>query len=79
MFELQQKSTGTQYTVTAALLLVALVFSPAVLFVTRPLGIVSVSLAVACSAVCLAWARNQWKNSSQLTIPSIATERETSR
>ena len=78
MSESQQKSTGTQYTGTAALLLVALVFSPAVLYVTRPLGIVSVSLAVACSALCLMWARKHWKNSSQLTIPSIA-EGENSR
>ncbi len=74
MFDTQQKSTGTQYTVTVAYLLVALVFSPAVLLLTRPLGYVSVSLAIVCSVLSLVLARMNWKNSSRLTIPSIATE-----
>jgi hypothetical protein len=74
MFDSQQKSTGTQYTVTVAYLLVALVFSPAVLLLTRPLGYVSVSLAIVCSVLSLVLARMNWKNSSRLTIPSIATE-----
>jgi hypothetical protein len=73
MFESQEKPTGTQYTATAALILMALIFSPAVLLMTQPFGYASASLAVACSALCLAFARRTWKNSSHLTIPSIAT------
>jgi len=75
MFESQQKPTGTGYTMTVALLAVALIFSPAVLFFSRPIGYVSVSLAIVCSALCLAAARINWKRASQLSIPSIATER----
>lgn len=71
MFDAHQKSTGTQYTMTIALLLVAFVFSPAVLFVLTPIGYVSVSLAIACSVLCVGMAWSNWKN-SKLTIPSIA-------
>ena len=70
MFESHQKSIGTQYTTTVALLIPALVFSPAVFFVSRPFGYVSVTLALVCSALCLGMARASWKHSA-LTIPSI--------
>jgi len=75
MFDSQQKSTGTQYTVTAALLIVAFVFIPAVLIVSRPFGYASVSLALACSALCVAYAWVNWRSYSQLTIPSLETPR----
>lgn len=71
MFQASQKSTGTGYTTTVAFLLAALVFSPAVLIVSRPLGYVSVSLAVASSALCITLAWMTWKRTSQLSIPSI--------
>jgi hypothetical protein len=71
MFDSQQKSTGTQYTLTIAFLLVAFVFNPAVLLLSRPLGYVSVSLTIACSALCVALAWVNWKKYSRLTIPSI--------
>ena len=74
MFDSQQKTTGTQYTTTVALLLVACVFSPAVLAVTRPIGYVSLSFATACSALCLLLAWLNWKTSSRLTIPTIANQ-----
>jgi len=74
MFDSQQKSTSTQYTTTVALLLLGLVFSPAVLAVTRPIGYVSLSLATVCSALCLLLAWLNWRNSSRLTIPSIANQ-----
>ena len=74
MFDSQQKSTGTQYTTTVAFLLVGLVFSPAVLAVTRPIGYVSLALASVCSASCLLLAWLNWKSSSRLTIPSIASQ-----
>jgi len=71
MFE-SQKPTGT--TTTVALLAVALVFSPVVLFFSRPVGYVSVSLAVACSVVCASWAWINWKKSSRPAMPSVATQ-----
>jgi len=75
MFESHQKPTGTGYTMTVALLAVAFIFSPAVLFISRPIGYVSASLAIVCSALCLALARINWKRASQLSMPTIATER----
>jgi len=71
MFQASEKSTGTGYTTTAAFLLVAFIFSPAVLIVSRPFSYISVSLAVACSAICVVLAWVNWKRSSQLSIPSI--------
>ena len=74
MFDSQQRSTGTQYTVTVGLLIMAFIFSPAILIVSRPLGYVSVSLAIACSALCVGLAWVSWKKYSELTVPSIATQ-----
>jgi hypothetical protein len=71
MFQASEKSTGTGYTTTVAFLLVAFVFSPAVLVISRPFGYVSVSLAVTCSAICVVLAWVNWKRSSQLSIPTI--------
>lgn len=73
MFESHQKATGTGYTTTVALLAVAFIFSPAVLFVSRPIGYGSACLAIACSALCVAWARVNWKKSSRLSMPSITS------
>jgi hypothetical protein len=75
MFETSQKSTGTRYTTTVAFLVMAFIFSPAVLIVSRPMGYLSISLAVACSAGCIALAWVNWKRSSQLFIPSIVIQR----
>jgi hypothetical protein len=75
MLESYQKSTGTGYTPTVALLTVAFVFSPAVLFISRPFGYGAISLAIACSTLCAGWAFFSWKKSSQLFMPSIATKR----
>ena len=79
MFESHQKSTGTGYTMTVALLAVAFIFSPAILFISRPFGYGAVSLAIVCSAVCLVWARVNWKRSSQLSIPSISGAKEAAK
>jgi hypothetical protein len=61
------------------LLTVAFIFIPAVLVVSRPFGYVSLSLAIACSALCatLAWVNR--KKSSQLSIPSIAIQKGTTK
>ena len=72
MFDPPLKSTGRQYTTTVALLAVAFLFIPAVLVAERPLGYLFLSLALACSALCITLAWVHWKRSSQLTIPSIA-------
>jgi len=71
MFASGQKSTGTEYTTTVAFLVVAFIFSPAILLFFRPMGYLSVSLAVVCSAICVVMAWVNWKKSSQLSIPSI--------
>jgi hypothetical protein len=71
MLDSSQKSTGTRYTMTVALLLVAFIFSPAVLIASRPFGYVSVLLALCCSALCVTLARVNWKRYSQVTIPSF--------
>jgi len=75
MFEPHQKSTGTGYTMTVALVAAALVFSPAVLFMSRPFGYGLASLAVAFSALCVTLAWVNWKRSSKLTMPSITRQR----
>ena len=74
MFDSDQKSTGTRYTTTVALLVMAFIFIPAVLVASRPSGYVSLSLAIACSALCVVFAWANWKKSSQLAIPSIAIQ-----
>jgi hypothetical protein len=74
-----QKSTGTGYTTTVALLTVAFIFIPAVLVVSRPFGYVSLSLAIACSALCVTLAWVNRKKSLQLSIPSIAIQKVTTK
>jgi hypothetical protein len=71
MFDTQQKSTGTGYTTTVAFLVVAFVFSPAALLFSGRFGYISVSLAIVCSAICIALAWFTWKKSSQRSMPSI--------
>lgn len=75
MFDSQQKYTGTRYTMTVTLLIVAFIMSPVALMASRPLGYVSVALALACSVVCSAMAWINWRNHSELTIPSIVARK----
>jgi hypothetical protein len=49
MFDIQEKSQGAKYTTIVALLVLALIFSPAVLLVSRPIGFGAISVAVGCS------------------------------
>jgi hypothetical protein len=74
VFAPQQKSTGTGYTQTIALLAAAFIFIPGLLLMSRPFGYVSLTLAIVGSAICLVVARINWKKSSQLSIPSIEIE-----
>lgn len=73
MFRSQQKSTGTEYTGTVALLAVAFVFSPAVLILSSAPGYYASLSALVCSGLCTGLAWLQWKKFSNLTIPSIET------
>ena len=75
MLEFRQKTTGTQYTTTVALLIMAFIFCPAVLAASRSAGYVSLSLAIAFSALCATLAWLHWTKFSRLTIPSIAIQR----
>ena len=67
-----EEPTGTSYTATAALLILAFVFVPAVLIVSRPVGDMSLLAAMVCSAICIGLARSSWMTRSQLSICSIA-------
>jgi hypothetical protein len=62
---------GNRYTTTIGYLAVALIFIPALLVISRPVGYLSLSLAIGCSAVCLAIAWGNWKK-SQSSRPSRA-------
>ena len=79
MFSSCEKSTGTTYTPTVALLAMAFVFSPGMLIASHQFGHLSVSLAVVCSATCLILAGVVWKKSSRLSIPSLAIQRTESK
>jgi len=66
-----EKSVGTSYTATVALLILALIFIPAVLIVSHPISDIALLLAMLCSAICIGLARRSWQKSSQLSICSI--------
>ena len=71
MFASNQKSTGTGYTATVALLATAFIFIPGILYLSRSFGYSSLLLAASGSVLCLALARIAWKKSSRISIPSI--------
>jgi hypothetical protein len=75
MLKTHQKYAGTRYTATIALLLVAFVFTPAILMLSRPFGYVAPSLAAACSALCVIFAWINWNRHSELTILSMTSPR----
>lgn len=52
----------------------ALFVSPALLLLSRPLGFLSVSIALVFTVACCALARTRWAGHSELTIPSIVTQ-----
>ena len=70
MSQNQQKYTGTQYAPTAAALIGGLIFTPAVVFASRPFGYPSVLFALLCSLCCLGAAWLSWKK-AELTVPTI--------
>jgi hypothetical protein len=74
MFDTRQRATGTGYTTTIAFLVVAFIFSPAALIFSGHYGYVSVSLAFACSAFCIALAWASWRKLSRQSITSIVIQ-----
>ena len=75
MLVANEKSTGTNYTATAALLIVAFVFIPAILIASRPIGDFSLAAGIIGSVICIGLARRNWMRSSHLSTSSIATPR----
>lgn len=73
MFDAYQKPTGTAHPTTAALLIVAFVFSPAALLASHPFGYLALSLAVACSMLCLTLAWVNWRRFSRPSIPVVVS------
>jgi hypothetical protein len=71
VFALNEKPIGTSYTATAALLILAFIFIPALLIFSRPFGYLSLSAAIACSVICFALAAISWMKFSRLSISSI--------
>jgi hypothetical protein len=75
MFETSQKSTETGYTTTVALLVIAFIFSPAMLAILHPFGYATLLLALVGSVLCVTLAWFHWKRTSRLALPSMAMER----
>lgn len=69
-----EKYTGTSYTGTVMLLVMAFIFIPAILIASRPFGYLSISVAIVCSVICTALAWVNWKRSSRLCISSITDQ-----
>jgi len=74
MIDSTQKFADAEYSSTAALLIVALIFSPAVLILSRPLGQVSVSLALAFSCICIGFSWFVWAKDSHRPKLSVVTQ-----
>jgi len=72
VFKTSEESMGTEYTTPVALLFVALVFVPLVLFVSRPFENAFALLGLCTSLVCVVLSWSAWKRASALATPSIA-------
>jgi hypothetical protein len=79
MLNAQQKPIGTGYTSTFAFFVFAVLFVPAILFVSHPLGYLAISLATVCAALSVGLAWVDWKRSSRVPIASVATRKAASR
>jgi len=66
-----QTYTGTDYNLTVALLVIALIFSPAMLLLSWPVDFLSAASAAALSTFCLGSAWVSWSRFSTLTIASV--------
>lgn len=68
MFAPNEQPAGSNYTATAALLIFAFIFIPALLIVSRPFGFASLSAAVACAVICIVMA---WINRVKSPRPRL--------
>lgn len=71
MTDSRQIYAGVDYTPTVALVVFALVLSPALLVLSGPIGDLPAAAALAFSSVCLAVAWIQWTRFSTLSIASV--------
>jgi hypothetical protein len=71
MLDVRKKTVETQYTATAAYLVGAFLFSPAILVISRPVDTLSMSLALVWSAASVTMAWFAWKRSSRFFDLSI--------
>lgn len=71
MLQIQERSTGTRYSILVTLLLIAYVYTPLVLLATRPVGYASLSLAFAFGILCTALGWFEWRKRSDLSILSV--------
>lgn len=76
MFRSGQDPVHDRYTATIALLLLAFIASPVVLFASRPSGYLPFAGALAFSAVSTGIAWIQWKWHSVSAVPSIIARPE---
>jgi hypothetical protein len=67
----QQRYSGTDFNASNAFMVGAVVFSPAALFLSRPLGFDSFGIALAVCAASLSTVWIRWTQRSSLTVPSI--------
>ena len=65
--------TGTGYTMTVALLVMAFFFCPAIWMASRPVSGIFLSVTIVCGVLFATLAWITWKKSSRLTVPSITT------
>lgn len=71
MLSSSQRYSGTNYTTTCTLLVLALVVVPVVLFASSPFGGIAVSMAALATAACLGFAWRSWRQTSELSVPTI--------
>jgi hypothetical protein len=71
MFQTPQRSTGTRYSIFAALLLVAFAVIPLLAVATRPLGQLPFSIALIGVIFCTALAWFERRKYSDLTLISV--------
>ena len=74
MTNTRQKYADAQPASAIGLLVLALVFSPAVLVLSRPFGVASVSLAAVFSALCIVLAWFAWARDSQRPTMSVVSQ-----
>lgn len=71
MLSSSQRYSGTNYTTTCTLLVLALIVVPVVLFASSPNGQIAVSTAAVVTALCLGFAWRSWRRTSELSVPTI--------